>query len=296
VRPARRLFCSILVAALAVSCSKKEPERDTRRDPWLATPPDAQAPGASLRTKYAIDPRCEVRVELPAHDATPRGTFRVCKGELDLNLSDLAQSRGALSIDLGSIEMRGEADAGRSDDYTQRAQNWLDIGASRPEAERERLRWATFTLTSAADLSNEAAHAGKLVRDEPRANAKSQNAEAPAETQADPDSDAGKDRSESRAVSLTVNGDLLLHGVRVELSAPIRVVFHYPDRATADRAPDRLRIETHRPIPITLKLHDIKPRSPAGTLISEDMKLFGSKVGPDAKLTFSIGATPKPAP
>jgi hypothetical protein len=281
----RASWLSITVLVACTACSKKEPDKPARRDPWLAQQPDAQA-GIGMRTKFAIDPRCDVAVDLPARESTPRGTFRVCKGELDVNLSDLAQSRGTLSIDLGSIEMRGEGDGGRSDDYTQRAQNWLDIGASRPEAERERLRWATFTLSSVSDASFEAAHLGKVVRDD---------TPKPTET-ADIDGDGGKSHAETRAVSLSVKGDLLLHGIRVELASPIRVLFHYPDGAAADRSPDRIRLETTRPIPIPLKLHDIQPRSSSGTHLSEEMKLVGSKVGADAKISFSIGASTKIAP
>src|SRR5262249_36536667 len=145
----------------------------------------------------------------------------------------------------------------------------------------------TFTLRSMKDLSSEAAYAGKPTRDE-AANAKAQ--------ETDVEGDGGKDRSESRSLTLTAKGDLVLHGVRLELSAPIRALFHYPDKAAPDRAPDRLKLETHRPISVLLKLFDIQPRNTAGVLIAEDTKLFGSKVGTEAKLTFSISASLKSAP
>ena len=264
-----------LTVLLLAGCSKKKSQEPERTEPWLANPTEA---GPSLRARYVIESRCSANVELKAKEATPRGSFRVCRGELDLDLGDLSKSHGSLAVDVGSIEMQSEGDGGRSDEYSQEAQNWLDVGANRPEAERERLRWATFTLTGVDELSVEAAHAGKPVR-----------AEAKGDVPVATDSDAGK--AERRMVALRASGTLLLHDVRVDVSVPLRVVFEYAGRAAADRAPERVLLESRHPVGVSLEAHNIAPRDNAGVLLAQGVKLLGSKVGREARVDVSVSGT-----
>lgn len=270
---------ALALLALALgACSKPEPPPVERKEPWLANPPDA---AAAILAKYVVSERCEAKVELKAKEATPRGTFRVCRGELTVNLSDLTASRGTLAVDVASIEIKGDGDAGRSDERSQDAQNWLDVGASRPEADRERLRWAVFTITSLTDASSPSAHAGRRERAEP-------DAEEPA---ALPEDDAGAERrAERRSVTLTAKGHLLLHRVRVDVEVPIRVAFDYGARASADALPERIALTTRRPVLVSLAAHDIKPRDSAGVFQAQGMKLIGTKVGADARVTLSASA------
>lgn len=262
---------AVVLAALtaATACSKKDSEADSRKTPWLATP-SAAAP--TLAARYTVVERCRAEVELRAKEASPRGTFRVCRGELDLDLLDLSKTRGTLSVDVASIEMLEGSDAGRSDDLTQQAQNWLDVGASRPEAERERLRWAAFSLTGIDDPSATAAHQGKREVSKLEAPMEGEDASAP---------------GERRVVTFTARGFLVLHGVRVEVSLPMRAAFHYSERATAEQVPERIELETRRPLAVSLGTHDIKPRDAAGVFQAQEMKLLGRQVGRDARVSLS---------
>jgi hypothetical protein len=199
----------------------------------------------------------------------------VCRGELDVNLLDLEKTRGTIAIDLASVEVTADTvDGGRSDEATQRAQSWMDVGASRPEAERERLRWATFTLSTIENTSSPSAHRGKL---------ESKPSNAPSV-----ETDAGVERGEQRVVKLTAKGSLLLHGVRVELSVPMRVTFDYASKAGAEVTPESIHLETRRALRVTLATHDIKPRDSAGVFQSQDMKLFGRQVGREARVDVSL--------
>lgn len=263
LRSGRALFW--LLPLCLLGCSKQEESKPTA--PWLAT---ASASAPTLRARYVIAERCRAEVELRAKEANRRGAFRVCRGELDVDLLDLARTRGTLSIDVASIEMAGEGDAGRSDEDTQRAQNWLDVGASRPEAERERLRWATFTLGSIENASAPAAHAGKR--------------EATAEPQIE--GDAGS--AERRNVTFTAKGSLELHGVRVEVELPVRASFHYSGKASAELVPERVSVESRRPLTVALGSHDIKPRDAAGVFMAQEMKLLGRQVGKDARVSLAV--------
>ncbi len=257
---------------LAVGCSKKEaPER---KDPWLATP-SARTEPSTLTTRYRVEKRCETRVELKAKEATPRGTFRVCRGELDVDLVDLEKTRGKIAIDVASLEMIGDDDAGSaSSEWSRTAHNWLDVGASRPEAERERLRWATFEVTSIEDASAERACDGKRAVDPVSAE----------------DPDAG--RGEQRTVKLTAKGKLELHGVRVDVSVPIEARFHFSAPATPDQKPDRIDLEARRSLSVPLAAHSISPRNSEGVFVAEDSKLLGVKVGRDARVLPSCSLRP----
>lgn len=269
----------LAVAALSSACSKKKAQETERTEPWRV---DGVEAGPDLVARYVIEPRCEASLELKAKEATPRGAFRVCRGELDVDLSDLAKSHGSLAVDLGSIEMQGEGDAGRSDEYTSEAEDWLDIGASRPEAERERLRWATFTLASVDELGADSAHGGKLVRG-------GSSDDVPAA-----ESDAGDAKRERRLVALRAKGTLLVHGVRVDVTVPMHVVFEYAGRAAADQRPERLSLETRRPVTVSLQAHDVKPRNSAGVFLAEGVKLLGTKVGREARVSLSAEAKRAP--
>lgn len=262
---------AIALALLASACSK--PESAERKDPWLAAPSTSAARAAAF-SRYRADTRCEARFELPAREAKPTGMLRVCRGELDVDLVDLARTQGNISIDLGSVEMDGDADGGGANDATRSAQNWLDLGSSRPEAERERLRWATFTLTSIEELSTERASEGKRTkRDEPN------------------DGDSGV-KTETRNVTFTAKGNLQLHGVRVDVSLPMTAAFHYPEAAAPDVRPDRIELTSRRPLAVSLATHDIKPRNSQGVVVSADSKLLGVTVGRDAKVSIAVSLRP----
>src|SRR5207247_11011396 len=119
-----------------------------RKAPWPARSEASAnvAPSAELM-RFEIEPRARADVALPTHESAPRGVFRVARGTLDVDPYDLMRTRGSVEIDLASISMDTD-DPEQRHRYTVQAQNWLDLGSSRPEAERERLRWARFEIKS----------------------------------------------------------------------------------------------------------------------------------------------------
>jgi hypothetical protein len=272
----------LLAVTLALSACSKKHEEPTRTGPWLANPALPEAGPKSAVQRYTVQARCELPVELKAREATPKGTFRVCRGELDVDLADLEHTRGSIGIDVASLEMESEVDGGRSDDYTNQAHNWLDVGSSRPEAERDRLRWVTFTLSALENPSRDSARAGKQV---------------PSETRSDAPNDAGgeagtedtprEEEEELREVTFTARGTLVLHDVRVELSLPVRALFRFAKKA-ADSVPDRITLSARRPVRVSLDAHEIKPRDERGLFLAEGMKLFGAKVGREARVGARI--------
>ena len=265
----------LMLVTCSAACSKTEPPPPERTEPWPAPPVvESAEPGAPLAhaAKFRIASRCALTVELPAKEATPRGMLRVARGELEVDLTNLERTRGRIEIDVASVAMEADGDAG-SAEWDAEARAWLDVGVKRPESERERLRWATFTLTSLSELSTSAAHDGKRSR--PAA-----------------DADAGDAAAvgEERSVMATATGQLSLHGFRVERSLRVRASFRYGAPAVPGAVPVGVRLELVRPLSVSLLAHDIKPRDAAGVFVAQKTKLLGKQVGKDARVKGFVDA------
>jgi hypothetical protein len=273
-----------LVCAAACACSKNEPTPAKRTAPWPAREQPEAAPAArGALTRFAIDAKTVVRFELKAAKKTERGSFRVARGELEVDLLDLGRTRGSVDVDVASALMEDD-DPEQARENTRRAQNWLDVGSSRPEAERDRLRWATFTLQKVEKLSTEAAHEGQLVK------TPGTDSGNPADT--DDPVEAGA--TETRAVTFTAHGHLLLHGFRVDQTAQLRALFSYAGPATPGARPERLVIQTRGPFVVSLKSHDIQPRDESGVFLAQDAKLLGREIGSQAQVHVDLSARPQP--
>ena len=197
--------------ATLIACSRADPlPAPARTEPWLAQAsgaPSAKSPSELVR--FVVQPLGRAALSLATRTTTPRGALRVARGTLEVDLYDLARTRGSVELDLGSVAMEADELEPRRR-YTAQALNWLDIGPSRPEAERERLRWARFTIRSISALSASAAHEGRRMQREPAIDA----ATAELDAQGPPSA-----RSETRAVSLSASGELTVHGVRIQNTA-----------------------------------------------------------------------------
>ncbi len=284
VEPMRHLVAVATILALS-ACSKHRDDAPAplHTAPWRASPVTSGAPHASDVVAYAIESRGSARFELKAHDATPRGELRVARGELSVDLMDLAKTRGHVEMDLGSVAIDAEGDGGRDVQQSQVAQDWLDVGQDRPEAARERVRWARFTIRSVDHASADAADRGHVVK----------RGSLPALGDTEDAGDAGNQAREVRSVDLIANGDLELHGFRVERSLKLRALFEYAAPAVAGARPQRIVIQTRSPFVVSLQVHDIKPRDAKGVFVAEGMKLLGSKIGKDARVSLELAAVPK---
>jgi hypothetical protein len=272
-----------LLCAAACACSKSEPAPAKRTAPWPAREQPEAAPVRAAITRFAIDATTVTRFELKAPVKTPRGSLRVARGELEVDLLDLARTRGSVGIDVASALMEGE-DPEQAREDTRSAHNWLDVGASRPEAERERLRWATFTILGLEKLSAEAAHEGQTV--------KALAADGGNRLEALDFTEAGA--REVRAVTFTARGHLLLHGFRVDQTADLRALFLYAAVAAPGARPERLIIQTRWPLVVSLKAHDIKPRNDIGVFVAQDAKLLGREIGTQVQVHVDLTARPLP--
>ena len=155
---------------------------------------------------------------------------------------------------------------GNDDDATQtkHARTWLEVTVG--DKTNDEMRWADFAIRSI-----EGASATDLTKVEPKR-------------------DGGDD---IRSVTMTVRGDLLVHGHKVQKDGVVDVSFRYPTGRAADSQPTRIEIKSKEPVHVVLKELDVRPRDPAGQLLDWTTKLI-SKVAETADVTVDLGATPAP--
>lgn len=282
----------ILIAVLSLAaCSKHDKSpAPAHTAPWRARPAPSAA-HASLSARYTIEPRGRASFTLRAKKATPKGALRVARGELTVDLLDLSKTRGTVSMDLASVAMEANLDAGDAEEPTRQARDWLDVGDNVPEAERARRRWASFRIESIERTTADAAYEGRHVKaSELAPDGGSAGADAAADA-----GEGGAPPHDIRRVDLTARGGLLVHGFEAKHSVRLRALFEFPGKAGPGVRPDRIVIRTLHPLRLSLQAHDIKPRDSEGVFVSEGMKLLGVTVGRRARISLDLAAVPAPA-
>jgi hypothetical protein len=270
----RQSFVFVLSACALVACRRESDEvAPAPTAPWAAPRPTSstEAPGKSpeATTPYRVTPGSTVSVELPAREAKPSGVFRVVRGRLEVDARQLDNTRGTVTIDLGSILMKAD-DAALERESTQRARNWLNLGSARPDAEIERLRSARFSIQKITKVSAPSGDLGKV---------KPPDVGAPAGT-------------ERRVVTLEAVGQLELNERRTLHTLSLVAELDYAGPATPGALPTQIRVSTTRPFDVVLAEHDIVPRDAQGRLLSADLGLFGRSVGQTARLQAELLLAP----
>jgi hypothetical protein len=254
-----RLATLVGFAAVAPACGKKS-EGVALAPAAVSLAPSTPEAGAGA-WRYSIGPSGTVHVDLPGLKEHIVGDATTVLGTVDIVPTDLAESRGSVRVDLSTFST---TTFGNDKDATQtkHARTWLEVQVG--DKTNEEMRYAEFAIRSIDGVSaNELSHVA-TVRD---------------------------GQNDVRAVSMTVHGDLLLHGHRVPKDDAVDVVFYYPAGAPADSKPVRLQITSKAPMRVVLKEHDVRPRDPAGQLLSWTTSLI-SKVAETADVSLRLGALP----
>jgi hypothetical protein len=254
-----RLATLVGFAAVAPACGKKGEDVALAPAAVSLAPSTPEAGAGAWR--YSIGPSGSVHVDLPGLKEHIIGDATTVTGVVDLVPYDLAQSRGSVRVDLSTFST---TTFGSDKDATQtkHARTWLEVQVG--DKTNEEMRYAEFAIRSIDGVSaNDLSHVA-TVRD---------------------------GQNDVRAVSMTVHGDLLVHGHRVPKDDAIDVVFYYPVGAPADSKPSRLQITSKTPMHVVLKEHDVRPRDPAGEALSWTTSLI-SKVAETADVTLRLGALP----
>lgn len=323
--PGSRLACSALLAACVSlwGCSKQEPDFYEPSDPHPASgSPSAQA---QVQATYRVAAGSSVSFELRSKDVTTRGSMGVMRGEFQVNLADLSASLGYVEVDLGSLRLASFDEEADNKLQAERARNWLNLGANRPEAARELSRWARFEFQSLAAAEPSNAALGKLIRRLPLPGAAPSSSvgaaaaaippSAPAPTpvkppaptpgqdielyddvdtgsSAEPGQAAAPKPGEVRRALVSVDGQLRVNGFRKATDAKLELLFEFAEPASAGGEPRRVLVKSTKPLRVALGDHDIKPRDASGVLEAGKAELL-ARAGREARVSVDLILEPK---
>jgi hypothetical protein len=248
------------VALVAVAACDKKDDATPLAPSASALVASPASPSASA-WHYVLDATSASHVDMPGLNEHIVGDTSAAAGSLDVAPHDLAQSRGLVKIDLSTFTTKTfgtEKDA----DQTKHARTWLEAVVDGKT--NEDMRWAEYAIRSIDGLSSTDLAKVAPVKD-------------------------GAD--EVRTVTMTVHGELRIHGHKVQKDDAVEVSFRYPPGADADAKPARVQVKSKQPLHVVLKEFDVTPRDPAGKALAWTTQLL-SKVAETADVSFDLGATP----
>lgn len=244
-----------LLALSAAACDRKADA--TPQAPSATALASSQAAPTVKSWRFTIDPKSTTHVDMPGVTEHLTGDTSAADGALDVVPADLAQSRGTVKIDLATFTTHT---FGNDQDATQseHARTWLEVVVNGKT--NEAMRWATLAIRSIDNLS-----ATDLTK-------------VPAV-------------GDVRTVTMTVHGDVLVHGHQLSKDVPVAVAFTYAPGAAPDATPTKLAIQSRQPLHIVLKEVDVQPRDTVGQLTAWTTRLI-SKVAEYADVTVALTGNP----
>jgi hypothetical protein len=255
---APRLTLAVLTVA-ALGCGKKD---EAAAAPAASVLPASTADARTPVWHYVVEPKSATHVDMPGLKEHIRGDTSAASGTLDVAPADLGKSRGDVRIDLGTFSTH-TFDSPDDATQTKHARTWLEVQVG--DKVNDDMRWAEFAIRSVDGLSvNDLAQAPLTKRGS----------------------------EDVRTVSMTVHGDLLLHGHKAAKDAALELLAVYPAGA-ASGPPSRLEVHSAQPMHVVLKDYDVRPRDPAGQVLAWTTQLI-SKVAEMADVTVDLSATPAP--
>jgi hypothetical protein len=267
VRKMNRSWVALGMTALAMTlsagCSKKSESQPSTGS--SGAPTAASAPVSAKTVKFTIDAKGTTTIDMPAPKEHIKADTSAAAGNIDIDPTVLANSRGQVKVDLTTLTTHTFSDDKQNTDQTTHARTWLEAVVDGKTLEDN--RWAILTIDSVDGLSAPDVTKVAAVKE-------------------------GND--DVRTVSMTVHGKLFVHKESVPKDATVEVKFHYPAGAAPESKPSSIDIKTTKPIHIVLKDHKIEPRDPFGTVAQGALHLLGTKVADTADVTVAIKATPAP--
>jgi hypothetical protein len=264
------LAAMVVTTGLAgcTGCDKKDdPPSSTTATAASSVAPSAPPPSAKV-VKYTIAESGKTAIDMPAKDEHIKADTSAAAGELQIDLMNLANSRGEVKVDLTTLKTHTFPDGDkRNPSQNEHALNWLEVGEKVTPEVKEKNRWVTFEIRSIDGVS--AADITKV---------------APEKT-AD---------GEVRTATLTAHGELLLHGHKTNKDAALEVKCHYPAGAASDSKPTSVDLASKAPLHIVLADHEVKPPDAVGTLLQGFNAVLRAKVAETADVTLDMHATPAP--
>jgi len=254
----RFLALAVVVAPLAVlGCD----DDDTAAPP--STPleqPQATSSGTARFDVDAPSSNATFLMEAPIEHIRGRAPASVT-GQLDVDLGNLARSRGLVKVDLTQLaiyQTKREDETSewgqetRDETQNEHMRTWFQISPDAPEDVREQNRWVEFSIEGVTNVS---------------------------------ESNVNAMTGAERRVTAEVSGQLRLHGRSVNKTARVEIVFEYEgDRATA------MRVHFLEPVNVGLEEHDVRPRSAFDRLAERTLAALGQKVASNAPIELEFTA------
>jgi hypothetical protein len=252
----------------AVGCDDKKDAPKLAPSASALAPSTPPPPGAKVM-KFTVDPTSVTSLSLEAPKEKIKATTTAAAGALDVDLMNVANSRGEVKIDLTTLTTKTFEDPKDNAAQTGHARTWLEVadGESGPldAKTKEANRYAVYAIRS---IDNVAPNADITKI---------------------PATKDGAD--EIRAATMTTKGELLVHGHKVDREADVEVQFRYEPGATPDK-PKAIAIKSKKPLRVVLGEHDVKPRDGFGKIAKSSFHLLGTKVADNADITLDLRAKP----
>lgn len=257
---------AVAVGVGLVACDDKKAQAVAPAASSLA--PSTSAP-SSKTAKFTIDPKSTTSIDMPAPKEHIKAGTEAATGTLDVDFTNLANTRGEVKADLTTLSTKTFGDADKDKTQTAHARTWLEVA----DGEEGKLaddvkaanKYAVYAIRGVENLS-----ATDLTK-------------VPATKDGD---------DEVRTVTATTKGELLVHGHKVERDADVEVQFRYAPGAAPDK-PKSLVIKSKKPLRATLAEHDVKPRDGFGKIAKGAFNLLGTKVADVADVTLDLRANPQ---
>ncbi len=267
----KRAIVTAMAVALgvgAVACDDKKGQNLAPAASSLAA--STPAPTTNKTVKFVIDPKSSTSIDMPAPKEHIKAGTDGATGSLEVDIMNLANTRGEVKADLLSLHTKTFDDAAKDKTQTGHARTWLEVadGEEGKVADdvKSANRYAVYAIRSVDNLS-----ATDLTKV--------------------PATKDGAD--EVRTVTATTHGEFLIHGHKVDRDAEVEVAFHYAPGSPPDK-PKSLAIKSKKPLRATLADHDVKPRDGFGKIAKGAFNLLGTKVAETADITLDLRATPQP--
>jgi len=245
---------SLLAISILASCDKDKSPPPSAAAPAAPAPAAGPAAPAAGQVRMTLAPGSAAYFLIDAPLEKIKGRNGGVEGTIDLDSMFLNQSKGSFSVDLDTFKTSTFGDESKDSGQTEHMKNWLEIGPDVDDKVRERNRYATFTITSISDTSVN--NVDKI----PSSN-------------------------QQRVVTMKVNGDLLLHGVKSPKTIDIILTF-----VGAPEEMGFLLIRTARPFTFSLKEHDIKPRDVTGKFLAGALEKVGQKIDDNVQVSLDFKA------
>lgn len=259
---------TLAVGVGAIGCDDKKATNVAPAASSLA--PSTPAPTTNKTVKFSIDPKSTTAIDMPAPKEHIKAGTDGASGTLEVDLMNLANTRGEVKADLLTLSTKTFDDAAKDKSQTGHARTWLEVA----DGEEGKLaddvkagnRWAAYAIRSIDNLSATDLTKVATTKD-------------------------GAD--EIRTVSATAHGEFLIHGHKVDREADVEVQFRYAPGSAPDK-PKSLAIRSKKPLRATLAEHEVKPRDGFGKIAKGAFNLIGTKVAEVADITLDLRATAQP--